>query len=55
VAPNRSVSTPPERWCAAGAIGNQSVAGSSPIPASDAAMVGNRTANWSSPVASSQR
>ena len=42
VAPHRSVTTPPERWWAAGAMGSQSTAGSSPMAASEAAMVGNR-------------
>ena len=55
VAPHRSVTTPPERWWAAGAMGSQSFCGSRPMDASDAAMVGKRWEKRSSPVASSQR
>ena len=50
--PSRS---PPARWCAAGAIGSHSTAGSRPAAARLADSVGNRAANSSSPVASSQR
>ena len=46
---------PPARWCAAGAIGSQSTAGSSPAAARLADSVGNLAANSSSPVASSHR
>ena len=55
VAPHRSVTTPPERWWAAGAMGSQSVSGSRPMEDREAAMVGKRWSKRSSPVASSQR
>ena len=54
-APSRSVTTPPDRWWAAGAMGSQSWDGSSPTRARAALMVGKRSSNASRPVASSHR